>query len=105
MQMHQCARCNVILPPSSAICQQCLSREIKAIDMPGRGVLASWTTIRRAPAGYPVAAPYEVVVVDIAPGVRVTGRLATESRPPSMGAHVEQVAEEGACPVFAVCAG
>lgn len=102
MLMHQCAGCNAVLPPRSEVCPRCLSREVRAVEMPGEGHLTSWTTIRRAPAGYPVAAPYDVVVVDIAPGVRVTGRLAQDSAPPAMGALVRQVAEEGTCPVFAV---
>lgn len=102
MLMHQCAHCSAVLSPKSEICPKCLSREVRDVEMPGEGRLTSWTTIRRAPAGYPVAAPYDVVVVDIAPGVRVTGRLAQGSAPPARGALVRQVAEEDTCPIFTV---
>lgn len=105
MLMHQCARCGAVTTLQAAVCPKCLCSEVKAIALPGQGQLVSWTTIRRAPAGYSVAAPYDVVVVDVGPGVRVTGRLSPQSLPPAMGARVEQVAEDGTCPVFTVRAG
>jgi uncharacterized OB-fold protein len=70
--------------------------------MPAEGRLVSWTTIRRAPAGYSASAPYDVVIVDLAPGVRVTGRLAAHSPPPRLDATVRRVGEDGACALFAV---
>jgi uncharacterized OB-fold protein len=102
MLMRRCALCRESLTPVATVCPSCLSREVETTEMPSQGRLVTWTTIRRAPAGYPVAAPYDVVVVDLASGGRVTGRLATDSPPPSMDATVRLVGEEGACAIFAV---
>lgn len=49
-----------------------------------------------------MVAPYDVVVVELAPGIRVTGRLVAESPPPTMGAHVKSVGHEDGCELFIV---
>lgn len=105
MDLRRCARCHAGVTPASVVCPACLSRDFEAVAMPPQGRLVSWTTIRRAPAGYPAAAPYDVVVVDLAPGVRITGRLAAGSAPPRMDALVRPVAQEGACTLFEVAPG
>ncbi len=104
MPMRRCARCHASLTPASVVCPACLARDFETVDMPAQGRLVSWTTIRRAPAGYHATAPYDVVVVDLAPGLRVTGRLAADSPPPRMDAVVQRVGEDGACTIFAVAA-
>jgi uncharacterized OB-fold protein len=104
MRLRRCARCHASLTPVSTVCPACLSRDAEMVDAPAEGRLVSWTTIRRAPAGYPVTAPYDVVVVDL-PGARVTGRLAPDSPPPRMDARVRPVGEDGTCVIFAVAPG
>ncbi len=105
MPLRRCARCHASLTPASVVCPACLSREAETVDMPAQGRLVSWTTIRRAPAGYSATAPYEVVIVDLAPGVRVTGRLAPDSPPPRLDAVVRRFGEDGPCTLFAVASG
>ncbi len=105
MPMRRCATCHASLTPASVVCPSCLSREFETVDMPAQGRLVSWTTIRRAPAGYTATAPYDVVVVDLGPGVRVTGRLVADSPPPRLDATVRRVGDDGPCPLFAVASG
>lgn len=102
MQMRKCTRCHRILGLRSIVCPGCLSRSFELIDMPDHGRLVTWTTIRRAPAGFHGTAPYDVVVVDIGPGVRITGRLASASLPARMNAPVRMVSMDEGSPVFAV---
>jgi uncharacterized OB-fold protein len=102
MTMQRCTNCKTTLTEVAVVCVNCLSREFENFEAPTGGRLVSWTTIRRAPAGYCAAAPYDVVVVDLAPTIRVTGRLAPDSLPPSMGASVHQVGEENGCRLFVV---
>jgi uncharacterized OB-fold protein len=102
MDMRRCARCHTTLSTTSVVCPACLSRDFEAFEPPDRGRLVSWTTIRRAPAGYPVTAPYDVVVVELDGGIRVTGRLEQDSATPSMNARVRRVADDALCSVFAV---
>ena len=85
MTMQRCTNCKTTLTAAAVVCVNCLSREFENFDVPTEGHLVSWTTIRRAPAGYSATAPYNVVVVDLAPSIRVTGRLAPESPPPLYG--------------------
>ena len=98
----RCVQCQTTLSASATICPACLSKDTESFSLPSDGRLLSWTTIRRAPAGYPVVAPYDVVVVELAPGIRVTGRLVAESPPPTMGAHVKSVGHEDGCELFIV---
>ena len=102
MRMQKCARCSHILSLSSVVCPGCLSRSFEVFDLPDLGRLVSWTTIRRAPAGFHMTAPYDVVVVDLAPGVRVTGRLAADSATARLDAPVRIVEMDQGSPVFAV---
>jgi len=45
------------------------------IQIPGRGRLVSWTTIRKPPLKFKADGLYHVGVVDLDNGQRVTGRL------------------------------
>ena len=98
----RCVQCQNTLSASATVCPACLSKGAESFSLPSDGRLLSWTTIRRAPAGYPVVAPYDVVVVELAPGIRVTGRLVAESPPPTMGAPVKSVGHEDGCELFIV---
>lgn len=98
----RCAECQTTLSPSATVCPTCLSKDAEQFRLPSKGRILSWTTIRRAPAGYPVTAPYNVVVVELLPGINITGRLAAQSPPPMMGAPVKSVGQEHGCELFEV---
>lgn len=102
IQMRKCTRCGRISGLGSVVCQGCLSRSFDLIGLPPNGRLVTWTTIRRAPAGFHAAAPYDVAVVELQPGVRVTGRLDSDSPSARMDAPVRVVGIDGDSPVFAV---
>lgn len=70
--------------------------------VPGAGVVVSWTTIRRAPTQFKDDAPYDIVVVDLDEGVRVTGRLDAGSPPPAIGVRVRAVRSAPSGAVFVV---
>ena len=70
--------------------------------MPGVGRLSTWTTIRRAPTRFRDDAPYEIAVVDLDAGPRVTGRLAPGGAPPSVGAPVRARPLDAPYPMFEV---
>lgn len=83
----RCADCGRIDSPGRVVCAGCLSTRLEPATVPGTGRLATWTTIRRAPTRFRDDAPYEVAVVDLDAGLRVTGRLAAGAAP-SVGAAV-----------------
>jgi len=102
LRMSRCVRCGNVDTPNRSVCGRCLSGEFEPVDVPGTGVLASWTTIRRAPTRFRDEAPYDVVVVDLDQGQRVVGRLAADSAPPSAGGRVVAISADGANAVFRV---
>ncbi len=76
LAMQACRRCGTIDAPGRTVCAACLNDTFDTLDVPGTGTLVSWTTIRRAPTQFRDDAPYDVCVVDLDGGHRVTGRLA-----------------------------
>lgn len=71
----QCPSCGTRDPGPRLFCTTCHAAAPESREVPGAGVLVSFTVIRRAPARLKALAPYTVCVVDLDAGVRVTGRL------------------------------
>jgi hypothetical protein len=84
----RCAGCGRLDGAGRTVCAGCLSFALEPVEVPGTGRLATWTTIRRAPSQFRDDAPYEVAVVDLDAGPRVTGRLAPNGVLPEVGAAV-----------------
>ncbi|MFM1992156.1 MAG: putative nucleic-acid-binding protein containing a Zn-ribbon [Pseudomonadota bacterium] len=90
----RCADCGRIDSPGRVVCAGCLSTRLEPSSVAGSGRLATWTTIRRAPTRFREDAPYDVAVVDLDAGLRVTGRL-VPGAPPAVGAPVHALAGDG----------
>ena len=102
LPMIKCARCGRIDTAMRPVCARCLSSELRPEAVPGVGSVVSFTTIRRAPTQFRDQQPYDVVVVDLDAGSRVTGRLAGESARPQIGSRVRALRAERADTVFVV---
>lgn len=102
LRMLRCARCGRVDTPTRSVCVSCLSGALEPVDVPGTGVLVSWTTIRRAPTRFRDDAPYDVAVVDLDDGQRVVGRLAADSASPAPGCRVLAISADGANAIFKV---
>jgi hypothetical protein len=100
LPMLRCLRCGRVDTLTRSLCSGCLSDELEPISVSGAGTLASWTTIRRAPTRFRDEAPYDVVVVDLDSGQRVTGRLAPDSPEPVIGQRVTALKVGDADAVF-----
>lgn len=100
----RCADCGRIDSPGRAVCAGCLSTRLEPDRVAGSGRLATWTTIRRAPTRFRDEAPYEVAVVDLDAGLRVTGRLVAGTSP-EVGARVLALPSETPYPLFDVASG
>lgn len=98
----RCADCGRLDTPGRIVCSGCLSARLEPQDTPGEGAIVSFTTIRRAPSRFRDEAPYDVVVVDLDGGVRVTGRLGHGTPPPSVGARVAAIRADASGLIFAV---
>lgn len=98
--MLRCAACGRVDSPGRVVCSGCLSTRLEPAAVPGEGRLAAWTTIRRAPTRFHDDAPYDIAVVDLDSGQRVTGRLSTDGAEPSVGARVAAVALDAPYTLF-----
>ena len=102
LQMVKCARCGRIDTAMRPVCAGCLSSELRPEAVPGVGSVVRFTRIRRAPTQFRDQQPYDVVVVDLDAGPRVTGRLAGDSPAPRIGSRVHALRAERADTVFVV---
>ena|SRR5215207_2238162 len=95
-----CEACGTLDPGPREFCVACGSPDLRVRTVSGEGHLVSWTTIRRAPTRFRGQEPYAVAVVDLAAGVRLTGRLLGETDGLRVGAPVTAVAQENGAYVF-----
>lgn len=100
LAMLRCAACGRLDTAPREVCAACLGTRLEPARVPGTGRLATWTTIRRAPARFREDAPYDIAVVDLDAGLRVTGRLAADSAAPTAGARVEAIDSDRPYPLF-----
>ncbi len=102
--MLRCADCAKVDSVGRVVCSGCLSSRLEASEVPGEGRLAAWTTIRRAPTRFQGDAPYDIAVVDLDAGPRVTGRLSLGGSPPAFGARVNAMKFDAPYTLFEVIA-
>lgn len=95
-----CGACGALDPGPRELCAACGSPDVSSKDLPGNGVLVSWTTIRRAPTRFKGQAPYVIAVVDLAAGVRFIGRFRGTLERLHLGTAVMAVEQESGFYVF-----
>ena len=67
----KCQQCGRLLPQAALSCFSCGAYEFEAAEPPDSGKVYSYTTIRVPPEGFNDNQPYNVVVVEIAEGMRL----------------------------------
>ncbi|MGE0735379.1 MAG: Zn-ribbon domain-containing OB-fold protein [Alphaproteobacteria bacterium] len=97
----RCATCGALDVPPREQCGKCGGTTLVPQSAAGSGRLVTWTVMRRPPAAFADEPPYAVAVVDLAEGVRVTGRLAQFEDDPPSGTPVTIVGTHKGTPVFA----
>ena len=71
----QCDTCKSLSAPPHISCGRCGAATPRSVTLSGRGRLLSFTTIRIPPARFRGQEPYDVAVIDLEEGLRVTARL------------------------------
>ena len=74
LQARRCGECGKV-SAEEKYCARCGSERGEMLSLSGRGKLLSWTTIRVAPARYAAEAPFNVGIVELDEGVRMTARI------------------------------
>lgn len=98
---YQCDTCKSLFSPPHGFCGRCGARSLRSVTLSGRGTLLSFTTIRVPPARFKGQEPYDIAVIDLEEGLRVTARLKVPVRREATigeGVVFEGLVEEG--PLF-----
>lgn len=96
MPVVRCSRCRTFLIPPVYICRKCGATDLEDTEVEGRGTVYTHTTIRVAPESLKDQVPYTIVIVEIGPDLRVSGRLERGSveNPVCIGQPVRFVRED-----------
>jgi uncharacterized OB-fold protein len=70
-----CDACKGLFARPQSACRRCGAPTVLSVNLSGRGTLASFTTIRVSPAAFQGQEPYDIAVIDLDEGLRVTARL------------------------------
>lgn len=73
-----CQRCRARHEQRPVLCPSCLGGTFEEDRVLGQGLLASWTTIRKPPLAFREQGHYDVAVIDLTVGLRVTGRILSQ---------------------------
>lgn len=77
----RCTTCGALAVPPAFVCRRCGGDRLSPTSLSGRGRIVSWTTIYVPPADFTGEVPYDVAIVALNEGPRVTGRLQPGSAP------------------------
>ncbi len=71
----ECDTCKSLSAPPHSSCGRCGAATLRSVTLSGRGTLLSFTTIRIPPARFKGQEPYDIGVIDLDEGLRITARL------------------------------
>lgn len=69
----RCGKCQAQSFPRAAVCTNCLSEDIAAVELAEQGTLYSYSIVHQAPKGWTV--PYALGYVDLPGDIRVLAHL------------------------------
>lgn len=70
-----CDGCKRLVARPQSCCRRCGASIMLPVHLSGRGTLTSFTTIRVPPTVFLGQEPYDIAVIDLDEGLRVTARL------------------------------
>lgn len=84
-----CDACKGLFARPQRSCRRCGAPTVLPVNLSGRGTLTSFTTIRVPPIAFQGQEPYDIAVIDLNEGLRVTARLTVpEGREAGIGGPV-----------------
>ena len=69
----RCDRCGILILPPRPICMNCLSTDLRWVELKKRGKLLTYTVIYVAPAQFQSMAPYAYGIVELEDGPHLPG--------------------------------
>jgi len=74
-----CVSCGRFYTPPVYFCRFCRSERLEEAEIPGRGILYTYSTVYVPLSTLEKEAPYTVAIIELKGGCRVTGRLVNPS--------------------------
>ncbi len=90
----RCEECGTKYIPPKYVCINCGSEKLTEEELKGEYKIYSYTTIFVPPEEFKDQAPYDLVVIDLGDGMRVTGRLIKAGKEPKIGEKVNFVKKD-----------
>ncbi len=88
----KCSICGKLQATPVYFCKFCKSEKLEQTEVPGEGILYTYSTVHVPLASLEKEAPYTIAIVELNGGCKVTGRLVKgSSEKLSIGAAVELV--------------
>ncbi len=69
----KCNRCGESMLPPRPFCKKCCSKDLRLVELKGKGKLLSYTVIHVAPKQFEKLAPYAVGIVKLQEGPQLLG--------------------------------
>ena len=79
LSVWRCSGCGRMDSVAVSHCPGCSGSAIEAQRVPARGLLKSWTIVRRPPPKFSALGPYAVGIIELEAGLRVLGRLSVDA--------------------------
>lgn len=74
----KCANCGAMFMPPKYVCAKCSSTNLKKFKLSGLGEIYTFTTIRVPPTKFQGQEPYDIAIIKLKEGLKITARLMTE---------------------------
>ena len=76
LEAGKCSKCGFIAFPHRLICPECGNRKFEEIKLSDTGKLVSFTTIQTGPTEFSDQVPYNVGIIELDDGARITAQIA-----------------------------
>lgn len=84
----RCEKCGEMFMPPKYVCTKCNSASLKRFDVSGEGEIFTFTTIRVAPGQFQGEEPYDLAIIKLKEGLKITARIKAEGgKKVEIGAH------------------
>jgi len=71
----KCNKCGEVMLPPRTVCTRCYSKDLRWVELKGRGKLLTYTVIHVSPKQFEALAPYPVGIVKLEEGPQLLGMI------------------------------